>query len=55
MSAEERQAHDEADTAIELAKNKHREAKQAGNMKMFVEWVNDTYVPANKKKAVPPQ
>ena len=55
MSAEERQAHDEADAAIEFAKNKNREAKQAGNMRMFVEWVNDTYVPANKKKAVPEQ
>ena len=55
MSAEERNAHDEADAAIAVAKDKHRQAKQAGNMKMFVEWVNDTYVPAAKKKAVPEQ
>ena len=55
MSAEERQAYDEADAAIEAAKNKHREAKQAGNMRMFIEWVNDTYVPAAKRKALPEQ
>ena len=55
MSAEERQAHDEADAAIEAAQNKYLEAKQMGNMRMFLEWVNDTYVPAAKKKAVPEQ
>ena len=55
MSAEERQAYDEADAAIEVAKNKHLEAKQAGNMRMFVEWVNDTYVPAANKYDIPAQ
>ena len=55
MPAEERQAYDEADAAVEAAKKKYREAKQAGNMRMFVRWINDTYVPAAKRKAVPVQ
>ena len=55
MSEKERQAHDEAAAAIEVARNKYREAQQAGNMRMFLEWVNDTYVPADKKKALPEQ
>ena len=55
MSAEERQAYDEAEAAIEAAKAKHAEAKAAGNMRKFVEWVNETYVPAAKRKPLPKQ
>ena len=55
MAAKERQAHDEADAAIEAAKNKYHQARQAGNIRMFIEWVNETYVPADKRKALPEQ
>ena len=55
MSAEERQAFEESEAAIEAATNKFKEAKRTDNMKMFIEWVNENYVPQKNRKDLPEQ
>ena len=53
MSAEEKKASDDAQEAIEEAKEKFKESEEAGDFKIYIRWVNEKYVPEAKRKALP--
>ena len=44
MSAEEKKASDDAQEAIEEAKEKFKESEEAGDFKIYIRWVNEKYV-----------
>ena len=52
LSAEEQAAWEEAQPKIDLAKKKFSE-DQSQNKLAFITFINDTYVPENKRKPIP--
>ena len=52
MSADDAAAYAEAKPKIDLAKAKFTEDTSANKL-TFITWINETYVPENKRQAIP--